>query len=330
VTGTPMPSRWRLGAAIAVVVCASPVAAQVSDYPSKPVRIVVPQAPGGAVDLITRFVGDGLRRAWNQPVVVENRPGAGGNLAVQAVAKSPGDGYNLLVIALTLHLSAHFAKLSGGQYGPIGEFTPVVQFVDVPYVIIAKPNAPFGTVPELVAYAKANPGKLNYGSFGTAQGNHIASELFALTTGTKLTHIPYKGGAPSQLAVVSGEVDVMLDPSAQALINSGKVGAIAVTSSRRSNLLPKLPTVAESGYPGFHASTWTGIAAPAGTPREIVDRINREANRALFDVVVREKMLTQFGQEPVGGTPERFETTIRESMTLWTDVIKRTGIRPQE
>jgi tripartite-type tricarboxylate transporter receptor subunit TctC len=304
------------------------LAQQGAEYPAKLVKIVVPQAAAGAVDLITRMVGEGLRNTWNQPVIVENRPGAGGNIAVVAVAKAPGDGYNLLVTALTLYLNARFASLSGTQYVPLNEMVSVIQLVDVPYVIIANPKTPFNTVSELVAFAKANPGKLNYGSFGTAQANHIAGALFGLTTATQLTHIPYKGGAPSQLAVMSGEVDIMFDPSAMALIHSGKVKAIAVTSARRSALLPKVPTVAEAGYTGFNASTWTGIAAPAGTPKAIVERIYRDANRVLADAAVREKMVNQFGQEPVGGTPERFEATVADSVRLWTDVIKRTGIKP--
>jgi tripartite-type tricarboxylate transporter receptor subunit TctC len=301
--------------------------AQDPQYPSKVVRITVPQAPGGAVDLIARMVAEELRRSWNQPVIVENRAGAGGNLAATFVARSPADGYNLLVIALTTYMNALFS--SDLPYVPMKDFAPIAQFIDVPFVLIANPKAPYNTVGELVAFAKRNPGKINFASFGTAQSGHLAGELFKMTAGVDITHIPYKGGAAAQPAVMSGEVDVMFDPSALSLIRGGKVKAIAVTTLKRSSLLPGVPTIAESGYPGFNVSTWTGLAAPTGTPRPIIERINREVVRAFADGgSVRDRMLNTFGQEPVGGTPEQFEATIADSMKVWGEVVRRTGVKP--
>lgn len=297
------------------------------EFPFKPVRIIVPQAPGGAVDLVTRMVAEEMRRSWNQPIIVENRAGAGGNLAAGFVAKAPTDGYTLLVIALTTYLNAIF--VADLPYNPLRDFSPIAQFIDVPFVLLANPRVSYGSVAELVAYAKRNPGKINVGSFGTAQSGHLAAELFKLTAGVDITHIPYKGGAQAQPALMSGEIDIMFDPSALSLVRSGKLKAIAVTTAKRSGLLPDVPTIAESGYPGFNVSTWTGLAAPVGTSRAIIERINRETNRAFAQDSVRQRMINSFGQEPVGGPPEQFDAAIRDSVRVWTDVVKRTGVKPE-
>ena len=303
------------------------IAQEAGDYPSKAVRIIVPQAPGGAVDLVTRMVAEEMRRAWSQPVIVENRAGAGGNLAAGFVAKAPTDGYTLLVVALTVYLNSIF--VADLPYNPIRDFAPIAQFIDVPFVLLANPRVPYNTVAELVAYAKRNPGKINVGSFGTAQSGHLAAELFKLTAGVDIAHIPYKGGAQAQPALMTGEIDIMFDPSGLSLVRSGKLKAIAVTTTRRSGLLPQIPTIAESGYPGFNVSTWTGLAAPIGTPRAIIEKISRETTRAFAEPNVRERMIKTYGQEPVGGTPEQFDANIRDSMKVWADVVKRTGVKPE-
>ena len=303
------------------------LAQDAGDFPSKPVRVIVPQAPGGAVDVITRMVAEEMRRAWNQPVIVENRAGAGGNLAAGFVAKAPTDGYTLLVVALTVYLNSIFVV--DLPYNPLRDFAPIAQFIDVPFVLVANPQVPYNTVAELVAYAKRNPGKINVGSFGTAQSGHLAAELFKLTAGVDIAHIPYKGGAQAQPALMTGEIDIMFDPSGLSLVRSGKLKAIAVTTTRRSGLLPQVPTIAESGYPGFNVSTWTGLAAPVGTPRTIIEKISRETTRAFAETSVRDRMIKTYGQEPVGGTPEQFDSNIRESMKVWADVVKRTGVKPE-
>jgi len=297
------------------------------EYPFKPVRIIVPQAPGGAVDLITRMVADQFRRAWNQPVIVENRPGAGGSLAAGFVAKAPKDGYTLLVVALTVYMTSIFVE--DLPYSPVRDFAPIAQFIDVPFVLVANPRVPYNTVAELVSHAKRNPGKINVGSFGTAQSGHLAAELFKLTTEIDITHIPYKGGARAQPALMTGEIDIMFDPSALSLIRAGKLKPIAVTTMKRSGLLPDVPTIAESGYPGFNVSTWTGLAAPTGTSRQIIEKISHETSRAFAEASVRDRMINTFGQEPVGGTPAQFNTAIRESMKVWADVVRRTGVKPE-
>lgn len=303
------------------------IAQEAGDYPSKPVRVIVPQAPGGAVDVITRMVAEEMRRAWNQPVIVENRAGAGGNLAAGFVAKAPTDGYTLLVVALTVYLNSIF--VADLPYNPMRDFAPIAQFINVPFVLLANPRVPYNTVAELVTYAKRNPGKINVGSFGTAQSGHLAAELFKLTAGVDIAHIPYKGGAQAQPALMTGEIDIMFDPSGLSLVRSGKLKAIAVTTTRRSGLLPEVPTIAESGYPGFNVSTWTGLAAPIGTSRTIIEKISRETTRALAEPTVRERMIKTYGQEPVGGTPEQFDANIRDSMKVWADVVKRTGVKPE-
>ena len=326
---------FHLGMYLLILVAILPIAMfsgrapgqEATDFPNKAVRIIVAQAPGAGVDTITRMVAEEMRRTWKQPVLVENRAGAGGSIGAGFVAKAPKDGHTLLVVSLTIYLNSILdADL---PYNPIRDFAPIVQFIDVPFALVANLRVPYNTVAELVSYAKRNPGKINIGSFGTAQSNHIAAELFKFTVGADLTHIPYKGGALADVALMTGEIDVMFQPGALSLIRSGKLKAIAVTTAKRSGLLPEVPTIAESGYPGFNVSTWTGLAAPLGTPREVMAKISRETNRAFAEVSVRQRMIDSFGQEPVGGTPEQFDSAIRVSMKIWADVVRRTGVKSE-
>ena len=282
------------------------------DYPSRPVRIVVPYAPGGVTDIAARIVGNKLSDFWKQQVVIENRPGGGGVVGTEAVAKATPDGYTLLVgtvseFAITHHLYAKF------PLNPLKDFAPVVLLSDTPLMFAANANAPFNTVREMMAYANAQPGGLAFSSPGNGTLNHLTGERFAFETHTKMLHVPYKGGGPAGAAIASGEVPVGLvaASSAIAFIKAGRAKAIAVTAARRIPLGPDWPTVAESGVPGFEASNWVAMAAPAGTPRDIIAKINADSNRALKLLDVRER-LTAVGSDAVGSTPEELATKIRD------------------
>jgi tripartite-type tricarboxylate transporter receptor subunit TctC len=287
-------------------------AATGQDYPSRPVRIVVPYAPGGVTDIAARIVGNKLSEFWKQQVVIENRAGGGGVIATEAVAKATPDGYTLLVgtvseFAITHHLYAKF------PLNPLKDFAPVLLVSDTPLMFAAHVSAPFNTVSEMMAYANAQPGGLAFSSPGNGTLNHLTGERFAFETHTKMLHVPYKGGGPAGAAIASGEVLVGLVAASSAIsfIKSGRVKAIAVTAARRIPLGPDWPTVAESGVPGFEASNWVAMVAPAGTPRDIIAKINADANRALKMPDVRER-LTAVGADAVGSTPEELATKIRD------------------
>lgn len=287
-------------------------AATGQDYPSRPVRIVVPYAPGGVTDIAARIVGNKLSEFWKQQVVIENRAGGGGVIATEAVAKATPDGYTLLVgtvseFAITHHLYAKF------PLNPLKDFAPVLLVSDTPLMFAAHVSAPFNTVSEMMAYANAQPGGLAFSSPGNGTLNHLTGERFAFETHTKMLHVPYKGGGPAGAAIASGEVLVGLVAASSAIsfIKSGRVKAIAVTAARRIPLGPDWPTVAESGVPGFEASNWVAMVAPAGTSRDIIAKINADANRALKMPDVRER-LTAVGADAVGSTPEELATKIRD------------------
>jgi len=287
-------------------------AATGQDYPSRPVRIVVPYAPGGVTDIAARIVGNKLSEFWKQQVVIENRAGGGGVIGTEAVAKATPDGYTLLVgtvseFAITHHLYAKF------PLNPLKDFAPVLLVSDTPLMFAAHASAPFNTVSEMMAYANAQPGGLAFSSPGNGTLNHLTGERFAFETRTKMLHVPYKGGGPAGAAIASGEVPVGLvaASSAIAFIKSGRAKAIAVTAARRIPLGPDWPTVAESGVPGFEASNWVAMVAPAGTPRDIIAKINADANRALKMPDVRER-LAAGGAEAVGSTPEELAAKIRD------------------
>jgi tripartite-type tricarboxylate transporter receptor subunit TctC len=287
-------------------------AAAGQDYPSRPVRIVVPYAPGGVTDIAARIVGNKLSDFWKQQVVIENRPGGGGVVGTEAAAKAAPDGYTLLAgtvseFAITHHLYTRF------RLNPLKDFAPVVLLTDTPLMFAAHVGAPFNNVREMMAYANSQPGGLAFASPGNGTLNHLTGERFAFETHTKMLHIPYKGGAPAGAAIASGEVPVGLvaASSAIAFIKSGRAKPIAVTAARRIPLGPDWPTVAESGVPGFVASNWVAMVAPAGTPRDIIAKINADANRALKLPDVRER-LAAVGAEAVGSTPEELAKTIRD------------------
>ena len=307
---------------------AIPVAdAQSPPYPTRPIRLVVPFPAGGTTDILARSVAQKLTEAWGQPVVVDNRPGAAGNIGAELVAKSPADGYTLLMGTVGTHAinASLYAKM---PYDHVKDFVPVILVAGVPNVLVVNPAVPANSVQELIVYAKANPGKLNFASSGSGTSIHLAGELFKVSAGVQMTHIPYKGSSPALQDLIGGQVKLMFDnlPSALPQIKGGKLRALAVTSSTRAAVLPDVPTVAESGLPGFEASSWFGVLAPAGTPPAIVTRINAEVAKWLASPEARDKLLSQ-GANAVGGTPEDFARHIQVETAKWAKVVKESGAK---
>ncbi len=310
---------------------ATPATAQ-SAWPSKPVRIVVPFAPGGTTDILARAVAPELTRAFGQPFIVDNRAGAGGNVGADVVAKSPADGYTLLMGTVGTHgiNKSIYAKM---PFDPQKDFAPITLVAGVPNVMVMNTEkaAKLGinSVADFVKYAKAHPGKLSMASSGNGTSIHLAGELFKSQTGIFMTHIPYRGSGPALLDMIGGNVDVMFDnlPSAMPQIKGGKLKAFAVTSAERSGAMPELPTVAEAGQlKGFEASSWFGLLAPAGTPPDIVNRIQQEVAKALATPALKEKMLAQ-GAIPSGNTPQEFARLIDSEITKWAQVVKASGAK---
>ena len=303
-----------------------------SAWPTKPVKIVVPFAPGGTTDILARAVAPELSKAFGQQFVVENKAGAGGNLGAEVVAKSAGDGYTLLMGTVGTHgiNRALYAKL---PYDPFKDFVPITLVAGVPNVMVV--NAEFAaankinTVNDFIKYAKANPGKLNMASSGNGTSIHLAAELFKSMTGTFMAHIPYRGSGPALMDLVGGNMDVMFDnlPSAMQLIKSGKLKALAVTSGQRSSAVPELPTLEEAaGLKGYEASSWFGLLAPAGTPMDIVNRIQQEVSKSLATPAIKEKMQAQ-GAIPSGITSAEFARYIDAETRKWAGVVKASGAK---
>ena len=302
-------------------------AANAQDYPSRPVRIIVPYAPGGVTDIAARIVGNKLSETWKQQVVIENRPGGGGVVGTQAVAKATPDGYTLLAatvseFAITQHFYVKF------PLDPIKDFAPIVLVSDTPLMFAANASAPFNTVAEMIAYAKTQPGGLAFASPGNGTLNHLTGERFAFETRTKMLHVPYKGGGPAGAAIASGEVPVGVVAASSAItfIKAGRVKAIAVTMAKRIPLGPEWPTVAESGVPGFEASNWVAMVAPTGTPRDIIVKVNVDTNRALKMPDVRERF-AGVGAEAVGSTPDELAAKIRGDSERYGKIAKQLNIK---
>jgi len=339
-TSQSMPSRRRRAtlAGAALLVCAplvlpSAVLAQAT-WPNKPVRIVVPFAPGGTTDILARAMAPELSRAFGQPFIVDNRAGAGGNVGADIVAKSAGDGYTLLMGTVGTHgiNRALYAKL---PYDPIKDFVPITMVAAVPNVMVmnAEKAKSMGVhnVQDFIRVAKANPGKLNMASSGNGTSIHLAGELFKSMTGTFMLHLPYRGSGPALMDMVSGNADVMFDnlPSSMAQIKAGKLTALAVTSSQRSSALPDVPTVEQAGGPmlkGYEASSWFGLLAPAGTPPDIVNRIQQEVAKSLATPALKERLEAQ-GAIPGGNTPAEFAKHIDNEHKKWAKVVKTSGAK---
>ncbi|PIT79631.1 tripartite tricarboxylate transporter substrate binding protein [Limnohabitans sp. 15K] len=300
--------------------------ASAQDYPNKPIRLVLPFPPGGVTDLLARALAEKLAPRLGQPVIVDNKPGAGTVLASDLVARAPADGYTLLVAASSLGTAPLiYDKVS---YDAIKSFTPVTQIASVVHVVVVNPALPVKSVKELIAYAKANPGKLNYASTGTGTSTHLEGELLKSMAGVYMVHIPYRGSGPALIDLVGGQVGVMIDAlgSSGPFIKAGKLRALAVTTAKRSQSIPELPTVSESGVPGYEAMPWLGLVAPAGTPQPVVDRLHREVAKVLEDPEIRERF-KGWGLDIIGNTPAEFTSFLRRDVDQWASVIKRANIK---
>ena len=296
-------------------------------YPSKPIRFVVPYPAGGPLDTVARLLAQKISGSVGQPVVVDNKPGAGGNIGADIVAKSPADGYTILMGAVATH-AINPTLYASIPYDPVRDFAPITQVASTPNVLVVNPGVPAASVAEFIAYAKANPGKLNFGSGSTGSAGHLAGELFKAMAGVEMTHVPYKGAAPAMNDLIGGQVQLMFDNLASSLgqVRAGKVRALAVTTAKRTPLAPELPTIAEAGLPSFDISTWFGVFAPAGTPREALDRLHAQFTLGLAAPDVREKM-QNLGAEPVGSTPQEFAAYIRAEADKYARVIKASGAK---
>ena len=301
--------------AAAVLLLAS-AAALAQGFPSKPVRIVVPFPPGGGADTLTRIMEPKLAAIWGQPIIVENRPGASGHIGADFVAKSAPDGTTLLMSST--------ASLTEQN---VDQFAPVSLVSASPYVVTANPKVPAANIRELIALAKSEPGKLSFGSSGTGAASHLSAELFKSMAGVDLLHVPYKGTGQAVTDLLAGHVNLMFAPAQTVMpyVREGRLRAIALTGSKRSETLPDLPTVAESGLPGYEAVGWFGLLAPVATPRPTVAKISADANRVLAEREVRDKMLG-LGADPSGDTPEEFARFIRDDQAKWSKLMKEAGI----
>ena len=320
---TSMLHRWILGLLLGLVFAL----ASAQSYPTKPIRLVVPFPPGGATDILARDVAQKLTEAWGQSVIVDNRPGAGGNIGSELVAKSAPDGYTLEMGTVGTHAinASLYAKM---PYDHVKDFTPVILVAGVPNVLVVNPSVPANSVAELIAYAKANPGKLNFASSGNGTSIHLSGELFKVMAGVQIMHIPYKGSTPALQDLLAGQVQMMFDnlPPSLPQIKAGKLRALAVTSLTRAPALPDVPTLSEAGLPGFEASSWFGILAPAGTPAPIVAKLNAEIAKYLATPEAKEKLAKQ-GANAAGGTPDDFAKHIAAETAKWAKVVKDSGAK---
>lgn len=300
-----------------------------NDYPVKPVKLVVGFAPGGAVDFLGRLIGDKFREGLGQSMIVENRAGAGGNIATEYVARADPDGYTVLVASfgpITVSPSL-YRKL---PYDPVRDFTAISNLVAVENVLVVHPSVPAKNVKELIALTRRTRGGITYGSSGVSTTGHLAGELFRQQTGAEMIHVPYKGGAPAMTALLSGEIQAIFAtvPTAVQLIRAGKLRALGATGENRLVALPEVPTVAEGGVKGFNVSSWYGLLAPAGTASTIVARLNRESHRVLALADVKEKLLDQ-GLTPSPSKPEQLAERIRNDIVMWKKVVEKAGIQPE-
>ena len=314
---------WALGALFA---CAATVASA-QGYPNRTIRLVVPFPAGGTTDILAREVAQKLSEVFGQSVVVDNRPGAAGNIGSDLVAKSAPDGYTLLMGTVGTH-AINPSLYSKMPYDHVKDFAPVVLVAGVPNVLVVNPALPVNSVADLIKLAKDKPGQINFASSGSGTSIHLSGELFKTMAGVDMTHVPYKGSSPALTDLIGGQVQIMFDnlPSALPQIKGGRLRAIAVTSLKRAPVLPDIPTINESGLPGFEASSWFGMLAPAGTPAAIVARINAEVNKWLQSADAREKLLGQ-GAEAAGGSPEQFANHIRAESEKWAKVVKASGAK---
>ena len=320
--------RWKLFVACSLFTL-SPLMVSAQPYPTKPIRLVIPQAVAGTTDTIARAIAEKLGPALGTQVVAENRPGAGGNIGTEIVAKASPDGYTLVAATSGTHtINPHLYE--NLPFDPIKDFAPVALAGFTTNILIVRSDFRAKTLQELIDYAKANPGKLNYGSAGVGSSPHLAAEMFKSLTGTDIVHIPYKGSSPAVAAVLGGQVDLMFTglTSAAAHVQSGRFRVLSVNSGRRSSELPNVPTAAEAGLPGLDLSFWIGILAPAGTPQPILNRLTAETIKVLQQPDIRQRLTAQ-GVDVVAEGPEAFAAVIRDDLARWRDVVKKAGIKPE-
>jgi tripartite-type tricarboxylate transporter receptor subunit TctC len=324
---TMMQRMRRVVVAAAMLAMTAHALAQV--YPTKPIRLVVPFPPGGAVDFYARVVQQPLGELLGQPVVIDNKVGASGMIGADIVAKAAPDGYTLLlgnIASLAINVGIYPTM----TYAPAKDFTPIIRTVDVNYALVVHPSLPVRTVPELIAYAKANPGTLSYGSAGSGSLPHLGTELFKAQTGTTIVHVPYKGGGPMVTDLLGGTVQMVIADQANLMphVATGRLRALAVATPRRSPNAPDLPTIAETGVTGFEATAWQGLVGPAGLPPDVVKRLNDAFNKVMAMPAIRDKLIAG-GLDPVGGTPEQFGRFINTEITKWTKIAKDVGAKAE-
>jgi tripartite-type tricarboxylate transporter receptor subunit TctC len=302
--------------------------AQAQTYPSKSIRIVVPFAPGGGADIIARVIAQKLTESWGQQVIVDNRAGASGNIGTEIVARAAPDGYTLMLTSSALAINPSVFK--SVPYDAVKDFAPITQPALLPNILVVHPSLPVKTVKDLIAFAKSRPGQLAYASAGSGTGTHLAGEMFKLQAGVDMVHVPYKGGGAVITDLLSGQVPLTFAtlPSVMPYVKAGRLRAVAMTTAKRYPGLPTLPTIIESGFPGFEISTWIGLLAPAATPRDIVNKLNTEVVRILKLPDVRERF-EGLGMDPVGDTPEQFAQYIKSELTKYAKVVKQSGAKAE-
>jgi tripartite-type tricarboxylate transporter receptor subunit TctC len=306
---------------------ALPAPSWAQEWPSRPVKIVVPFAPGGGSDFIARYIARRLTEELKQPFIVENKPGAGGNIGAEQGIKSPPDGYTLTLIASSYTVNPHVYKLN---FDPVKDITPIVQISQGPLIVVVNPSVPVKTVPELIAFAKAKPNEVNYASSGQGSIIHAATEMFNQVAGTKMTHVPYKGSGPALTDTIAGQTQVFFSSATTAMpqVNAGKLRAIGVTTAKRIPALPNVPTVLESGVKDYDVTLWHGLIGPKGMPPEVVNKINAAVVKSL-KLKESEETLQNDGVAPAGGTPQQFGETIRKEIDTWGKVVAAANIRAE-
>jgi tripartite-type tricarboxylate transporter receptor subunit TctC len=295
-------------------------------YPAKPIRIVVPYVAGGPSDLFARAVGNLLTEAWGQPVLIDNRPGASGNVGILAAVRSPADGYTLNTVSIAFAVSPAMDSKLG--YDPVKDLAPISLLAVINNILVVNPTLPVKSVKELIAFASARPGQVTFASGGAGGAQHLSGELFSNLANVKMTHIPYKGSAPGVTALISGETMIGFADMVITLphVKSGRLRALAVTGSQRSALVPELPTIAEAGLAGYSVTAWFGLLAPAATPAEIVTRISAEIQKGFKTPQMRERF-SAMGADPVGGSPDQFAAFLKAEMAKWAKLVKAAGIK---
>jgi tripartite-type tricarboxylate transporter receptor subunit TctC len=320
-------SQFTAAIVVATTLLAAPLLANAQAFPAKPIRIIVPFAAGGSSDLLARAVARTMSEGLKGPVVVENKPGAGGVIAMEAVAQAPADGYTLLFATNGTH-SIGPALYPARKIDPVRDLAPVGLLHALPNILLINPKVPVKSVAELIAYAKANPRQLNFASAGNGSASHLFGELFQISAGIDMVHVPYKGGSAAMPDLISGQVSMMLEtiPNALAQVRGGKLTALAVTSGKRSSAAPDVPTIAESGLPGFDASSWTGLSAPLATPKAVIAILNAETVRLVKDAAYLETLKT-LGTDATSSTPEGFDAYTRKDIAKWTEVVRKARVQ---